>query len=286
VKDRGLPAWFRTLLILVALSQLAFGVTLMLNPAAIGSVWPWSLTPITTRVLAASTLVSVPLEIIPAIVNRWSVVRIPIVMLLAYRTFQLLAGVIHLNRFDFGRPVTWNYFGGGTILLLVLLYILVRGSSLGKPVSGTPTWLRGDAPLALGPAGIATLRILGAVFAGLGTAFLILGAQAAPLWFEAPGKLTPLTARLFASPTIGLALALWLITIAPRWREIAIPAIGMVTFGLVATASLAIESASISPPTPLGYVTAVVPVVLLVLGLFLLLPSRSGRPLGLSPANP
>src|SRR5260370_41566578 len=104
-------------------------------------------------------------------------------------------------------------------------------------------------------------------------AFLIFGAQAAPLWFEAPGKLTPLTARLFASPTIGLALALWLITSAPRWREIAIPAVGMATFGLVATASLAIESASISPPTPLGYVTAAVPVVLLGLGLFLLLPS-------------
>jgi hypothetical protein len=286
VKDRELPAWFRVLLILVALSQIAFGVTLMLNPAAIGSVWPWQLTTITTRVLAASTLVSVPLEIIPALVNRWSVVRIPVVMLLAYRIFQLLAGIIHLNRFDFGRPVTWNYFGGGTILLLVLIYMLVRGSSLGNPVSETPTWLRGDASLSLGPASIATLRFLGLVFAGLGASFLIFGAQAAPLWFEAPGKLTPLTARLFASPTIGLALALWLITIAPRWREIGIPAIGMVTFGLVATASLAIESASISPPTPLGYVSAAVPVVLLLLGLFLLLPSRSGRPLDLSPTNP
>jgi hypothetical protein len=285
MEDRTLPTWFRALLILVALSQISFGVTLLLNPAAIGSVWPWALTPITTRVLAASTLVSVPLEIIPALVNRWSVVRIPVAMVLTYRIFQLLAGVIHLNRFDFGRPVTWNYFGGGTFLLLVLVYVLLYGNALGKPVFGTPTWLRGDAPLSLGPASIATLRILGLVFAGLGAAFLVFGAQAAPLWFEAPGKLTPLTARLFASPTIGLALALWLITMAPRWRDVAIPAIGMVTFGLVATASLVIDSASISPPTPFGYITAAVPVVLLVLGLFLLLPARSGRPLDLSPTT-
>jgi hypothetical protein len=283
VKDHTLPTWFRILQVLVALSQVAFGVTLMINPAAITSVWPWPLTTITTRVLAASTLVSVPLEIVPSIVNRWSVTRIPVVMLLTYRVFQLLAGLIHLDRFDFSRPVTWNYFGGGSIMLLILAFVLSRRGSLGQPVEGTPKWLRGNAPLSLGAAGKATLRILGLVFAGLGVSFIILGAQAAPLWFEAPGKLTPLTARLFASPTIGLALALWLITLAPHWREIAIPSIGMATFGSIATASLVVEAASIAPPTPLGYVTAAVPVILFVLGLFLLLPSRSAATAGMLP---
>jgi hypothetical protein len=280
LKDRALPVWFRILLILVALSQVVFGATLMLNPAAIGSVWPWQLTTITTRILAASTLVSVPLEIVPAIVNRWSVTRIPIVMLLTYRIFQLLAGVIHLNRFDFSRPVTWNYFGGGTFMLVVLVYVLVRGGLGEQTISGMPDWLRGNASLVLGPAGVATLRLLGLFFAGLGISFLILGANAAPLWFEAAGKLTPLTARLFASPTIGLALALWLITLAPYWREIAIPAIGMSTFGLIATVSLILEAPSIAPPTSFGYVTASVPIILLVIGLFLLLPSRSSVPVG------
>ena len=46
-----------------------------------------------------------------------------------------------------------------------------------------------------------------------------LGDAGASLWFEAPGLATSLTLRLFASPIMGLALGLALITFARRWRE-------------------------------------------------------------------
>ena len=118
--DRTLPLWLRASLLVTGLMQLGFGLTVLLNPAAINSVWPWPLTPLSARLLGASALVSVPLSIITALLNRRSAAVIPLVMLLAYRVMQVLAGLIHLehgvirrNHFDgqirHPRPVlTWD----------------------------------------------------------------------------------------------------------------------------------------------------------------------------------
>lgn len=46
----------------------------------------------------------------------------------------------------------------------------------------------------------------------------------------------------------------------------------MTTFGAAAVVALTIERAAIAPPSPLGYVTAATPVMLLLLGFFLFAP--------------
>jgi hypothetical protein len=70
---------------------------------------------------------------------------------------------------------------------------------------------------------------------------------------------TSLTLRLFASPTTGLALGLWLITRARHWREVAIPAAGLVTIGVTGTAAILLELGQLAPSTPLGYYVAITP---------------------------
>jgi hypothetical protein len=275
--DRTLPNLFRLIIVGVAISQTVFGLTLLLNPSAIVDLWPWPMTSITTRILGASTLVSVPLAIFSAVVNRWTAAFIPIVMLLTYRVFQLIAGVIHFDRFDFAEPTTWNYFFGGTAMLLVLGYVLVRGGSLGQPVSDPPRFLPANFPLDLGAPFRIVLTFFAGVFILLGVLFLVLGPDAAPLWFEADGELTPLTARLFASPMIGLALALWLVSRAQRWHEVAIPACGMAMFGVTGTIAILIEWSHVAPPSPLGYFTASVAPLLLILGVILLIPGLRTR---------
>jgi hypothetical protein len=275
MNDRTLPGWLRLVLVIVALTQLIFGLTLLIDPSAIGRLWPWSLTPLTTRLLGASTLVSVPLEVLVAASNRWSVARIPIVMLLTYRVLQLAAGLKHFDRFDLTQPATWNYFGGGSLMLIILTYALVQGSRLGQPVTTAPSWVRGDAPLALGRLAPGILRFIAIVYFFLGLGLLIFGAQATPLWFEPTGTLTPLTARLFSSPTIGLAFGLWLVTLATRWREVAVPAAGWTTFGVAGLFVVLVERHGISPPSVAGYAIPLTPLVLLILGLYLLAPGRS-----------
>jgi hypothetical protein len=272
--DRTLPNWFRVVLIVPAFGQTVFALTLLVDPSAVSDLWPWPMTPVSARILGASTLVSIPLAVIPAIVNRWSATRIPLAMLLTYRVFQLAAGLIHLDRFDFGHFPTWNYFAGGTALLIIYSYVLLRGDILGQPVSERPRLLPLNLPLSLGTLSRAILRLASAVFLTVGVVLLVLGPDASALWLEADGMLTPLTARLFSSPLIGLALGLWLISRASYWSQVAIPAIGLTTFGIAGSFAILMEWESVDPPTAFGYFIPLTAVVLLVVGLTLLASGR------------
>ena len=278
--DRTLPIWLKIVLTVSAVMQLTFGVTLLLNPGALTTMWPWPMTPITTRLLGASTLVAVPLALLSVGFNRWSAARIPVVMILTYRVLQIAAGLVHFQRFDFTSPTTWNYFGGGGLVLIALTVALARGHALGMPVNKTPRLLRGEAELVLHGAGRVVFQFIAALFLLLGGLFFVLGENAGWLWFEAEGSLTGLTARLFASPMTGLALAAWLISRAPLWREVAVPAVGMATFGVAGTITVLVEWANIQPPTFLGYLIAATPLVLLGMGAYLLTLGQAREGMG------
>src|SRR4029078_10158924 len=122
-----LPNWVRAIIVVSALMQLAFGVTLLLDPARIGELWPWPLPPLTARLLGASTLVSVPMALLVAGINRFEVAAIPLVMMLTYRVLQLVAGIIHHDRFSPDSIVTFNYFAGGLLMALAFGYPLWAG---------------------------------------------------------------------------------------------------------------------------------------------------------------
>jgi hypothetical protein len=270
MNDGPLPWWLRVSLLVSAVAQIGFGVTLLLNPGAIDSLWPWRLTPLTARLLGASTVVSVPLSVLIVVVNRWSAARIPLVMLWTYRVLQLAAGAIHFDRFDWSRPTTWNYFAGGGFMLVVLGAAVVIAERKRREAGGT---IDDQGLLRLSDAGRYALRVVALLYFAIGVAFFVLGSSASPLWFEAPGALTPLTARLFSSPMIGLAGGLLLISFARKWIEVAIPATGMVTFGLAGSLSLLAERSSIAPTSFFGFLMPVTPALLLIIGTYLLVSS-------------
>jgi hypothetical protein len=273
--DRTLPIWLKIVLVVSASMQVIFGLRLLIDPSSLTSMWPWAMTPVTSRLLGASTLVSVPLAFLSVWFNRFSAARLPMIMILCYRVLQLAAGFMHFDRFDLTSPTTWNYFGGGGIMLLVLAIALIRGHSLGNEVHSYHPFLRGDSKLKIGTVGKIIFRAISILFIVLGVLFFLLGENAGWLWFEAEGNLTSLTARLFSSPMVGLGIAAWIISISSRWREVTIPAVGMCTFGIAGILTLILESASIQPPSPLGYIIAATPFILFGMGLYLLMPSRA-----------
>jgi hypothetical protein len=273
--DRTLPLWLKIVLVVSASMQVIFGLRLLIDPSSLTSMWPWSMTPVTSRLLGASTLVSVPLAFLSVWFNRFSAARLPMIMILCYRILQLAAGFMHFERFDLSSPTTWNYFGGGGIMLVVLAIALIRGHSLGNSAQGYHPFLRGDARLNIGSRAKIVFRAISVLFILLGVVFFLVGENADWLWFEAEGNLTSLTARLFASPMVGLGVAAWIISASSRWREVAIPAVGMCTFGIAGILTLLLESASIQPPTPLGFIIAATPFILFGMGIYLLLPSRA-----------
>jgi hypothetical protein len=114
----------------------------------------------------------------------------------------------------------------------------------------------------------------GVVFLALAVLFFLLGAGAGQAWIEGPGRLTPLTARLFGSPMAGLALGLWLLARAERWREAFVPAVGMAIFGAGGTLALVAHRHDLYLGAPAGWAVILAPFVLLLIGAYLLLPAR------------
>ena len=280
--EMRLPNWVRAIILISALMQLTFGITLLLDPSRIAELWPWKLPPLTARLLGASTLVSVPMALLAIGINRFVVAAIPLVMMLTYRVLQLLAGAIHHDRFPADSLVTLNYFGGGLLMATAFGYPLWAGwrGTLARAKERSPL----SAPLPWHPPLSARtgLGLLGGFYVGLGLVFLMHGANAKPLWFDASG-ITPLTARLFASPLTGLGLGLVLVARAQDWRAVLVPAIGMATIGILGTLSLVLDRADFAPQSAGAWLTAATPPLLLLIGLALLIsrPSLSaGAPRG------
>jgi hypothetical protein len=272
-----LPNWVRALILVSALMQLCFAASLLVDPGRIAELWPWPLPPLTARLLGASTLVSVPMAVLVVWINRFGVAAIALVMMLTYRVLQLLAGGIHHDRFAPDSLVTLNYFGGGLLMAAVFAYPLWAGYKGQLPQARPDAPLGVPMPWRLAALARTGLAVLGDAYVALGLAFLVLGAAAKPLWFDVAG-ITPLTARLFASPLMGLGLGLILVSRAQDWRAIVVPAIGMVTIGIVGTASLLLDRSLFAPQSPAAWAVAATPLVLLVVGLALLWSRRSVLP--------
>jgi hypothetical protein len=275
--DLKLPNWVRLVVLVSALMQFGFGLTLLIDPGRIAELWPWKLPPLTARLLGASTLVSVPMALLVVWINRFAVAAIPLVMMLAYRVLQLLAGAIHHDRFAPDSLVTWNYFGGGLLMAATFAYPLFAARRGGLPPTNPGRPFAESMPWIVPGLARTGLAALGALYLALGLAFLIAGAAAKPLWFDAAG-LTPLTARLFASPLTGLGLGLILVSRASDWCEIMVPAIGMVTIGIVGTLSLILDCATFAPQSGAAWFVAATPPILFVVGVALLWSKPGERP--------
>jgi len=272
-----LPNWVRLVIVLSALMQLGFGATLLFDPDRIAELWPWKLPPLTARLLGASTLVSVPMALLAVWINRFAVAAIPLVMMLTYRVLQLLAGIIHHDRFTPDSPVTWNYFGGGLLMAATFAYPLIVARREDLPPARANQPLADPMQWIVPSLARTSLAVLGGIYFVLGLTFLILGAAAKPLWFDAAG-LTPLTARLFASPLTGLGLGLILVSRAKDWREIMVPAIGMVTIGIFGTLSLILDRANFAPQSVAAWLVAATPPMLCLVGLALLWSRPADQP--------
>ena len=274
--DQRFPNWLRLIVGISALMQIGFGLTLMVGPSQIGHVWPWVMPPLTTRILGASTLVSVPLALLSIGFNRYSFAAIPFVMMATYRVLQLAAGVMHIERFGANPVMSVNYFGGGALMLAVLSYGLWMGYR-GR-LTPAPHANAAAMPWDIPSLARAALAILGIAFIILGIVFFVAAGNAPALWFDAKG-ITPLTARLFSSPLTGLGLGLILVSRATDWRSIAIPAIGMFTIGCVVLLAFALGRADFAPQTMLAWLVACTPVALLTAGAAILMSKPAAQTL-------
>jgi hypothetical protein len=101
---------------------LATGVFLFIAPTSAISIWPWTLTPLTARVLGAVFClglagVGAPLD------RRWTTARVPLQVAGLMLTLMLVAGIRERSSLDPANPLTW-------LLAVGFLALPVAGAGL------------------------------------------------------------------------------------------------------------------------------------------------------------
>jgi hypothetical protein len=107
---------------LIGLLALIQGIVMFLAPTAVIAIWPWTLTPLTCRVVGAIfCLGSAGIEVV--FDPRWSTLRLMLQVESLMVALMLVAAVRARGQFDTGRPVTWLMLGGFAGVLLGSTYL-------------------------------------------------------------------------------------------------------------------------------------------------------------------
>lgn len=112
----------------IGVITLGTGVVLFLTPSLIIGVWPWTITPLTARVMGAMFALPGVVGLGIAFDKRWSAARI----ILESQGFSILlilgAAARAWHEFDLAKPGSWLFVGGlGAMLIgIVLLYAFMQ----------------------------------------------------------------------------------------------------------------------------------------------------------------
>ncbi|MBA2505320.1 MAG: hypothetical protein H0V29_05160 [Thermoleophilaceae bacterium] len=108
----------------VAAGAFATALVLMLLPGTAADIWPWDLTPLTSRVLACMTAQLGVGAVLLSLDERWSSWRILLQTVLVASAL-LLGGIARRwDDLDHSRPLTWAFVAGliGMAIAIALLY--------------------------------------------------------------------------------------------------------------------------------------------------------------------
>ena len=119
-EDVAIPAWIRTSLTVLGAGQLLFAVTLFLRPSLFQDDWPWTLTTISARSVAAFATFPAITYLAFAFERRWSALRWP---------FE--TAIAGLALVTIGAARSWGEFRDGPQAWLWRIGLLVGLAFLG-----------------------------------------------------------------------------------------------------------------------------------------------------------
>ena len=106
------PIAARWALAVSGLLVLAVGAVFFLLPALAIGVWPWALTPLTARVLAAMLVLAGVAQVSVAADGRWTAARTTLESQLLALAFMILAAVLARGDLAPANPLSWAWAGG------------------------------------------------------------------------------------------------------------------------------------------------------------------------------
>jgi hypothetical protein len=122
--DPPFPAWVLLGLRVAGAFLLAIAAWLFVFPEAAIDAWPWMLTPLTARTVAAFVALPGVAWLVIATDGRWSAARAMVETVALGLVFLVIAVVRAWDQFDTGNPLTWAYVGGlvGTLVAIAAGY--------------------------------------------------------------------------------------------------------------------------------------------------------------------
>ncbi len=107
--EADLPPAVRSTFLVAGIVEAGVTALLYLAPGVAAQVWPWALTPLTSRVLGGWFLLSAVTLIVLSRERRWSGARIAVRASVLFAGLQLIGIVRAWNDFDAANPLTWAY---------------------------------------------------------------------------------------------------------------------------------------------------------------------------------
>lgn len=141
--DLLLPPLVRGVVGLVGLSGITVTVLLFLTPDLMIAIWPWTLSPLTSRVLAAIFAVYSLFAVTAFLDPRWDSLRVLAKSQAIPPVFFLIAMVVSWEDFDTTNPLTW-VFAFNVVVVLVIgipalyLFMEARRKRAAQPQAGAP----------------------------------------------------------------------------------------------------------------------------------------------------
>lgn len=126
-----LPVAFRAAIALHAAVVLVVGVLLLVVPDDVAKVWPWTLTPLTARAMAA-WLLGLGVVLTQAVLeNAWERIRLATLSYAVLGALELIAVARYPSALDWGGAAAWLYVG----FLLTVLALGVGGAVRSRSVT-------------------------------------------------------------------------------------------------------------------------------------------------------
>lgn len=139
--DQSVSPWLRRFFAVVGVIVL-FGSGLLVIPAVIRPLWPWTITPFNAAFLGGVYISELVLILVLITVNRWSPARLVIPMAFCFVTVVTLVSLLYLGNFDFGKWTSPAWFVAymGSVLAVGYFLIKYRRRLLASQKPPTPPW--------------------------------------------------------------------------------------------------------------------------------------------------
>jgi peptidoglycan/LPS O-acetylase OafA/YrhL len=125
----------------VGVGAITAGAIFYVAPSVAMQIWPWHLTPLTTRVLASFTIQVAAGALLLSRDARWSTWRVLLQTFLVASVLMLVGAARAWSDFDHGNPLSWLFVAGlaGMAAAIVVVYRRTEGlASVGPTEAAQP----------------------------------------------------------------------------------------------------------------------------------------------------